>query len=137
LFDELVKGLVLQVPKDGLLALFPGLVQRTGSACIAGAVLHDAAGYAEGSLDGFYGVPESYLPGRASETGSSASSLLALDQTSAGEVCKDAGQQAAWTWASAEILSAVARSPNQARYIRARRAYRPSLLNSSRKHQPP
>ena len=58
---EFVEGLIFQVPEEGLLAFFPGLVQRAGSARTAGAVLHDAAGHTEGSFYGFYGIPKRYL----------------------------------------------------------------------------
>ena len=88
MLDELVEGLVVEVFEDGLLAPLPGRVQGTGGTFSAGAIVHDAAGDAEGSLGRFHGIAKGYLPGRAGEAGAPSPSLLALDQSGAGEVCR-------------------------------------------------
>ena len=66
-----------------------------GAPVAAGAILHDAAGNAEGAFGRFHGVPECDLLRRPREAGASAAALLALDQAGVGEAGQDAGKQAA------------------------------------------
>ena len=74
-----------------------------------------ASGDAEGAFDHFHSLPEGYLVHRSCQSRSSATALFAFDQAGAGELRQDTGEYAPWDLASAEILSAVVCSPNQAR----------------------
>ena len=61
----------------------------------AGAIVHDAAGNAEGALGRLGGVAEGGLSGGAREAGAAAA-LAALDQPGVGEVGQNAGEHPAW-----------------------------------------
>lgn len=95
MFDELVEGLAAEAFEDGLLAPLPGCVQGTGGVFSAGAIVHDAAGDAEGALGRLDAIAEGDLRGGAREAGAAPAALVALDQPGAGEVGHDAGEQPA------------------------------------------
>src|SRR5215212_9635248 len=80
---EVGEGPSTEVLEDSVLAFGPGIVQGTGAALAAGALLHDAVRDLERALYGLYGVAQGELFGRSGEAGASPPPLATLHQTGA------------------------------------------------------